>query len=202
MADNPFLKKISLIESSGGKDTDHKVMESGIHKGQSAIGKYGLMPNTINEIIKRYKPELKELLNYTPQQLKEYIETNPEIEDSLALSLQKHVEDNTKGDPEKMAYAWNMGHNLKSESITDEKLNKSPYVNKFRKLASLDSFKKVEPLTYMEQRKKQSIESPIPFSNEENLEEEALKENILYDETLRQPAEEYFPELKKKLKRK
>ena len=50
-----FLKTIQMIESSGGKNFNHPEIESGIHEGHRAIGNYGLMPNTVQEIATRMK---------------------------------------------------------------------------------------------------------------------------------------------------
>ena len=48
-----FLKNISQIESRGGEDMNHPEIKSGIHKGTKAIGRYGLMPNTVGEVLNR-----------------------------------------------------------------------------------------------------------------------------------------------------
>lgn len=132
-----FLARISQIESSGGLNTVHPELTSGIHSGEHAFGKYGLMPNTIREMAKRSQAkELQPLLTIPTEQLYGEMSQHPEYEDKIAQTLAQHVL-NREGDEDKAAYAWNMGHNLPVERITDEKLNSSPYVQKFRLLKQL-----------------------------------------------------------------
>ena len=47
-----FLDTTSGIESSFGRNKQHKQLQHGMHKGMSAIGSFGLMPNTVDDIIK------------------------------------------------------------------------------------------------------------------------------------------------------
>lgn len=146
-----FLNKIEQLESSGGVNLDHPEIESGIHAGSSAIGRYALMPNTIRELaqrVKRRDPKLKldqgfqgdpDLERYSDPNLSDdeisqtYL-SNPELEQRTAKYLQKLLETRYANDPEKMAYGWNMGHNTKPENITPDKLKSNPYVNRFRQL--------------------------------------------------------------------
>lgn len=136
-----FLENIKMIESSGGMDTSHKEMESGIHKGQSAFGSYGLMPNTIQEIINRKKlsegkldEDYKKLYKEDPDFIKAVLHARPDLEERLATDLANRVLQRAGGDEEKAAYKWNMGHNLPVERITPEKLDQSEYIKKFRSL--------------------------------------------------------------------
>lgn len=137
-----FLAKIKMIESSNGMDTNHKTMESGIHKGQSAYGSYGLMPNTIQEIVNRSRisghmnPSYKEIYHKDPEAVKAALEQNPEIEEQLANDLALRLLQRMPDD-ERAAYGWNMGHNLPPERISDEDLNTHPYVQKFRALQKI-----------------------------------------------------------------
>ena len=48
-----FLKRIAQIESSNKYDAQHPVIRAGMHRGMQAVGKYGLMPYTIAEILGR-----------------------------------------------------------------------------------------------------------------------------------------------------
>jgi len=131
-----FLKKISMIESSGGKNTNHKTMESGIHKGQAAAGRFGLMPNTIKEIINRERlagtidSELETLDLMEHDDMKAYVESDPELEMRLAKTLAERVLSKTDNE-EQAAYAWNMGHNLSSDKIIKRDYLTHPYVKKF-----------------------------------------------------------------------
>lgn len=141
---NQFLDLIRQIESSGGQNFAHKPITSGIHEGTSAIGSYGLMPNTIKELINRriqqhaMNKQFQQLQSMNPDQLKTYLESQPNtIERNIASDLAQKVLSRSGDDIEKAAYMWNMGHNLSPESITPEKLEQSPYVQKFRNLRGL-----------------------------------------------------------------
>jgi hypothetical protein len=131
-----FLRKISMIESSGGKDTNHPVMQSGLHQGMSAIGKYGLMPNTIQEVARRNRKheQLGYLANMTPEQIDEEVRKNPILEQLAAEKLAEHVINKQGGDEVKAAYSWNMGHNLSPKKIEQRQYLDNPYVKKFQKL--------------------------------------------------------------------
>lgn len=128
------------LESSGGQNTQHEPMESGIQAGTTAIGKYGLMPNTVKELVNRRRvrgtstPELQDLGQMPPDKMKEYIEANPQLEEELANELATKVITRQQGDPERAAYSWKQGDNLKPDEISDDQLNANPYVQKFRRL--------------------------------------------------------------------
>jgi hypothetical protein len=140
---NEFLKKIEQIESSGGKNTEHPVVEEGIQAGDQAIGRYGLMPNTIRELVNRRRIEgstdgqLEDLSRMPSSEMKHYLEQSPQLEDELAKQMANIVTRKQMGDEDRSAYAWTMGHNLQPDDITDDKLNESPYVQKFRKLKGM-----------------------------------------------------------------
>lgn len=164
-----FLDKIAMIESSGGKNVNHKTMEGGIHKGTAAIGRYGLMPNTIKEIVKRERlsgnedPELEMLEMLEPDELTEYVNTNPEIEDRLAKSLAQRVLGRFPSE-EQAAYAWNMGHNLTPEKLQERGYESHPYVQKYQKYANkMDR----SPDNESDIRLASKVNAPLPsFANE------------------------------------
>lgn len=134
-----FLEKIKMLESSGGINTNHETMESGIHKGQSAYGSYGLMPNTIQELVNRKRletgldPDYESLNNNNPDAIKAILKQKPDIEERLAQQLAERLLNKNLED-EKAAYGWKMGHNIPADKITPEKLNSNEYVNRFRSL--------------------------------------------------------------------
>jgi len=163
-----FLKNIEQIESSGGENTNHPEIESGIHTGHSAIGRYGLMPNTIKEIINRERiagknqPIYDLLEELDPNELKDFIEQSPELETQLAKSLATRVLGKTGGDEEKAAYAWNMGHNLSPEQIQSRDYKSSPYVQKFQTLNSINE----QPDTVSDIKLASKVDAPLPsFAN-------------------------------------
>jgi hypothetical protein len=145
-----FLRNIGQIESAGGKYTNHSEIKSGIQKGDSAIGTYGLMPNTIDELVSKSKdPAINGLADMSSIEKKAYIEKNPAVEKILATQLAQKVLENQGGDAQKAAYAWNQGHNLSSDSIIKRDYQNSDYVQKYNKAAgqaSEGSFPKIRGL--------------------------------------------------------
>lgn len=131
-----FLKNISQVESSGGKNFNHSEIKTGIHKGHKAIGRYGLMPNTVKEVLVRMKrkgvltPELKKLNDLDEVTLKETLESNPNLEDQIAETLADKVLSKQQ-DEEKAAYSWNQGHNLDSDRIDEMQYKDHEYVKKY-----------------------------------------------------------------------
>lgn len=132
-----FLKAISLNESSGGKNTNHKQMKQGIHAGDSAVGQYGLMPNTIKEMARRMGSDnpMAQYAKMDNKKLAESIKKNPDHENQIANFMANHLHDKFGGDENKMAYSWFQGHNL-----TDNHFNTShkdyqnhDYVKKYQK---------------------------------------------------------------------
>lgn len=139
-----FLDKIQQIESSGGQDTDHPVVtKDNLQQGTRAIGRYGLMPNTVRELVNRRRvrgtvsPDMVDVGNMPPEQMKSYLESNPEMEDQLANDLANHVIQRQGGDVDKAAYSWQMGSNLTPDQIDPDQLENSNYVQKFRRLTPM-----------------------------------------------------------------
>ena len=108
-----------------------------MHKGQRAIGKYGLMPNTVNDIIDRMPEKsdqtLLALRNASPEQKIQLLEQNEALQDRLATSLANRLVDRY-GSPSKAALAWNSGHYRDPNKMTPEVLASNPYVNKFKQV--------------------------------------------------------------------
>lgn len=131
-----FLNNISQVESSGGTNFNHPIVNSGIHAGQSAIGRYGLMPNTVNEVLNRMRmngtltPELHQLQQLDPVTLKTTLEKNPNLEDQIAGTLANKVL-TRQPDDETAAYSWHSGHNLKPEDIEQRNYQNDDYVKKY-----------------------------------------------------------------------
>ena len=139
-----FLQKIEAIESSSGQNTNHPVVTApNLQQGTSAIGRYGLMPNTVKELVNRRRirgtasPDMMDLSQAPPEVIKAKLEANPDLEDQFANDLANHVIRKQDGDEDKAAYSWLNGHNLTPDDITPDQLNSSDYVNKFRRLGPM-----------------------------------------------------------------
>lgn len=138
-----FLETIAMIESSGGKNFNHPEIKSGIHKGHSAAGRWGLMPNSMQEIYNRARrqgaasPEMSKAVKMKPDEMKAYVEQNPSVEKEFASYLARYVLDRQKGDEEKAAASWFWGHNLSPQTIEKRDYLNDDYVQKYRKYKKL-----------------------------------------------------------------
>ena len=136
-----FLNAISQVESSGGQNTNHPVVQGGIQDGQQAIGSYGLMPNTIQELSNRARlnntltPDMA-AASRDPASVK----TNPALAQQYANQLADKVL-NKFPDQNMAAYAWNHGHNLSPQEVQDRDYMNDPYVQKFQKVRRSLGFK-------------------------------------------------------------
>lgn len=129
---NDFLKKISMLESSGNKNVEHKVITDpeSIHYDTSAVGQYGLMPVTAIDLDRKYKiNQLKNLDKYEAQQK---LEENPELANKIATEMAKDLL--KRNTPEVSAYKWLHGMSSKP---TEEELEESSRVQKFKALQNL-----------------------------------------------------------------
>lgn len=134
---NNFLKAISLNESSGGKNTNHKKMMQGIHTGDKALGQYGLMPNTIKEMAVRMGKDhpMSKYAKMDNNTITQSIKENPDHENQIANFLANHLYNKFGGDENKMAYSWFQGHNLTNNHFNTSHKNymNHDYVQKYNK---------------------------------------------------------------------
>lgn len=131
-----FLSDMAEIESSSGKNLAHKMLESGMHAGQKAVGQYGFMPKTIKDMTKRMGDEapgaLKALVQVPDEQeMATLVMQDPELEQAVADKMYSVVEDTQEGNPEKMNLAWEIGQNAK---ISPARLESHPRTERFRNL--------------------------------------------------------------------
>lgn len=129
-----FLEKIAQIESSGGKNTNHKTLQSGIHAGEAAVGQYGLMPNTLDELLNRQHLEGRGPASNPEMQatdLSSLVANDPKMEHQFADQLARKVL-NQYPNQDMAAYAWNHGHNLTPKEVENRDYENDPYVQKFQ----------------------------------------------------------------------
>ena len=97
------LNAIKQVESRNCKDTKHKVMKKAIHKGQAAIGCYGLMPKTIKHVYRGIANESEVLTSIiNPNAFKTILDVDYAIASKLYDKLDKRYQGNTK----KIVYSW------------------------------------------------------------------------------------------------
>lgn len=142
-----FLRRIARNESSSGANTDHEVIHGGSQAGQKAIGAYGILPNTVQSTLQRLQdqrhltPQLHELQSQDDQFVRDRLMERPELQEQIATELAKKVLANQHGDPERAAYAWNQGDNLKygrldkdkADAFNASKEDADGYVNRFNR---------------------------------------------------------------------
>lgn len=121
---NKMLQTISQVESSGGKNINHGIGGGPIHGNERAFGKYGLMPETIREVIKGNK-DLKarhaKALALKGDIFNKYMADHKGLEDQIADRHLAHLEKHFGNDPDMLGYAWLEGirgaHHAKDKCV-------------------------------------------------------------------------------------
>lgn len=104
---NQVLAAIRQVESRNCQNLKHSMVKSGLHRGQYAIGCYGLMPNTIKFIHKRYLKRLISLDDImvsisSENQFKDILNVDYEVSGLLYDYLNQRYH----GDTFKLIYSW------------------------------------------------------------------------------------------------
>lgn len=110
----PLLGAIGFKESSGGKNINHKTMNSGPHKGHTAGGIFGMMPNSAaftiskdHELASKY-PNLAEAskdMKSNHKQFTDLFNTDPQAAADFAVSYFNRNKGKTKSE-QQLAYSW------------------------------------------------------------------------------------------------
>lgn len=134
---NKTLKAISAVESQNNPKAQHQIMSTGMHKGSSAIGSYGLMPITIREMVKK-NPDLNKkyghLANVSGDTFKSLVLHNPETEHEIASKLYDNLASKFGHHPEAISHAWFNGVSGTMKALKDKKdLGKHWHVRKIMK---------------------------------------------------------------------
>jgi len=104
-----MLRAIASVESSGGKNTNHAAGGGAIHGSEHAYGRYGLMPQTIREVVgahKDLKSKHAKLLALKGQNLHQYMQDHKGLEDTVADRHLSHLEHVVGQDPSHLGYGW------------------------------------------------------------------------------------------------
>lgn len=97
------LDAIAQVETGGGKYMQHAPVQGAMHKGSSAIGKYGMMPTTIKETE-------KELAGLSDAEIRKKISQDPELESKVASKYYDRLRQQLgTNDPEAIGYGWLQG---------------------------------------------------------------------------------------------
>ena len=121
-----IMSAISQVESSSGKNTNHKKVESGMYKNQTAMGEWAIMPGNIDPTLnsggsknkrdswinfskfKQLYPEIK-----ADAKGIEFIKNNPDAQ-RLIVTHQVSKNLNKTGDPREVASIWFTGKRIKN----------------------------------------------------------------------------------------
>ena len=124
-----FLNIIAQLETSGGKNLNHQQMQQGLHAGDTALGRYGLMPNTILNVAAKMNAAGKldedtaPLHQIPKEQMQDYLQNYPIAEEKVANFLARNLLARNKGNEPAAAYSWHSGSELQPNDITKENLN-------------------------------------------------------------------------------
>lgn len=127
------LEAISMNESGGGKNLNHQEITVGKFKGTRAGGAYGLIPATVQEMIKINSGLSKKyyhVLFWMPNQITEELNRNHKFSQEIALVFWKQLRINMNFGPSRAAYAWLYGPYAAIE-MKEEAILQDTYVKKF-----------------------------------------------------------------------
>jgi hypothetical protein len=135
---NPQLWGIAQAESSSGKNLNHKTMDKGMHKGQTAGGPWGMMPKTAAYVMKispklsKKYPELGQAIKDIKgnhKQITEILNKDPKVAYELAKTLHGHLKQVYGNDSNKMLHAWHYGINGTNKALKGgQDIGKDAYV--------------------------------------------------------------------------
>lgn len=118
-----ILGSISDVESSGGADLGHAVIQdpNSMHHGQAAVGRYGMMPESLVTAVKRAQhnetlsPQLSQLIGASPEDLANSVKQDPVLEDEFATRLLRSMPD--EASPQEKNFMWQFGNNANLKNM-------------------------------------------------------------------------------------
>lgn len=117
-----FQQLLSLLESSSGKQMQHSPVETGMHEGTKAMGEFGIMPITAQELSKQdsNKSELDKLImGADPASIEEILASNPGKYQEYVDQMSNKVLDKSGGNAEEAAMRWLAGPNSSKRRIAN-----------------------------------------------------------------------------------
>lgn len=141
---NHILNAISMVESSGGKNTNHaRLPANSIHRGERAFGKYGLTPLLIRETINMNKDLARKyghMKGLTHDEFHQAMSEHPELEDAIASRHYDRLSKKFGHDPAKIGHSW-----LNGITGTMRALNRGKDINNHWHVKKItDAYKKVK----------------------------------------------------------
>lgn len=146
-----FKRILSLLESSGGRDLAHKEVTEGPQAGTTAIGEYGMMPRTIQNLARNnpQKTELDKIIeSANPKMVEEILASNPEKKQQYINQLLDKVIDKSDGNALDASVRWLAGQNSSPQRIKSVAEQHPERIAKLEDI--LPRSEKIEP-TFVEQ---------------------------------------------------
>ena len=180
MSDNKvldFLRLMSGMESSFGKNTDHEQVAD----GRKAVGQYGLMSPTAKDMAKanikagKATKMDKIIANADDDTINELLK-DPRVEQHIASSLASHVLDKSGGKMEDAAFRWRWGQNVPEDKLQKIKMKNEDYTKRISNIlggkpqqTDLDKYK----MTNDNLLNTPNLSTPIPMPYKETPSPEA-----------------------------
>lgn len=136
-----LLEAIKANESSGGQNLQHIPITRGVNAGDTALGQYGMTPNTMREMLNRNPQnpysdikniDLSNLYkNETNGIIPEALKRSPVgIEGETARNLAEYALKKQQGDERQAIASWLMGHNTPANKM-GEVIGRSPAAQEY-----------------------------------------------------------------------
>jgi len=119
-----ILDAIKTVESSGGKDTNHKVVNSGLNAGTRSSSAYGVMPITAKDIIsknKNLKAKYGHLLDMKGDEFHQEYHKDPDLDRTIASHYYDKSAKLFGNDPHKIGYSWLNGRSGAMKAVKSGK---------------------------------------------------------------------------------
>lgn len=133
--EDPDLYAISQNETSGGQNLNHSPVTSGVNKGHTAGGAWGMMPITAKEIVGRNRElgsQYPQIESADPETLTKAMNEDPYMAYALAKSEYDRRLKLMDSDKSKAVYSWLNGI-TGTKNAMPEDIESSDYVQKFLK---------------------------------------------------------------------
>lgn len=129
-----ILNSIRQVESSGGKNTNHKMVTTGLNANSRAIGSYGLMPLTVKDVVSKNKElsqKYPEIIHADPHQVKNVMAKYPRAERDIASAHYDNLARVLGEDPARIGFSWLNGRSGTQKALKEGKnLNNHWHVKK------------------------------------------------------------------------
>lgn len=136
-----LLEAIKSVESSGGHNLQHQPITRGVNAGDSAMGQYGMTPNTMKEMLGRNPQnpysDLKDsdlsslYQNESNGTIPPALQRSPlGVEGETARNLADYALKKQQGDVQQTIASWLMGHNTPANKM-GEVIDRSPAAQEY-----------------------------------------------------------------------